>query len=87
MWRSIASDAMGISARGLLPRCVDWLFGKRSMGWRTRSADRDRHNRRCGAQIDRRRGGPGRREGEPGRCQSRAGEAEVQHWNVAANRL
>ena len=32
MWRSIASDAMGISARGLLPRCVDWLFGKRRWG-------------------------------------------------------
>src|SRR6266478_906145 len=33
-------------AGGLLPRCVDRLFGKRSMGCRAWSADRDRQNLR-----------------------------------------
>jgi hypothetical protein len=77
-----ASDAMGISARGPLPACVDRLFGKRSMGWRNRSTDRDRHNRRCAAQIDRQGGCPGRRAGEHGHGRSRGGEAEVQYWSL-----
>src|SRR5258708_34138161 len=72
---------------GLLPTCIERLFGKRSKGWRARSADRDRQNRRRAAEIDRRGGCPGRRDGEHGHCWSRAGEAEVQHWNVAADRL
>ena len=72
-------------AGGLLPRCVDRLFGKRSMGRRARSADRDRQNRRRAAEIERHDGYPGRREGEHDHCRSRAGEAEGQRWNVAAN--
>jgi hypothetical protein len=72
-------------AGGQLPRCVDGLFGKRLMGWRTRSADRDRQNRRRAAEIDRPSGCSGRRDGEHGHGWSRAGEAEVQYWNVAAN--
>jgi hypothetical protein len=72
-------------AGGPLPRCVDRLFGKRSKGWRARLADRDRQNRRRTAEIDRQGGCPGRRDGEQGRCRSRAGAAEVQFWNVAAN--
>ena len=72
-------------AGGLLPRCVERLIGKRSLGWRAWSADRDGQNRGGAAEIDRRGGCPGRRTGEHGRGRSRAGEAEVQHWNVAAN--
>jgi hypothetical protein len=72
-------------AGGLLPRCVDRLFGKRSMGCRAWSADRDRQNLRRAAAIDRRGGCPGQRDGEHGDGRSRAGEAEVQYWNVAAN--
>src|SRR5450759_3780901 len=37
----------------LLPRYVECLFGKRSRGRRTRSADRDRQNRRRVAEIER----------------------------------
>ena len=73
---------MGISARGPLPAWVDRLFGKRSMGWRNRSTDRDRHNRRCAVQIDRQGGCPGRRAGEHGHGRSRGGEAEVQYWSL-----
>ena len=72
-------------AGGLLPRCVDRLIGKRSMGGRVWSADRDGQNRGGAAEIDRRGGCPGRRAGEHSRGRSRAGEADVQHWNVAAN--
>src|SRR5260370_7797222 len=77
-----ASDAMGISARGPLPAWVDRLFGKRSMGWRNRSTDRDRHNRRCAAQIDRQGGCPGRRAGGHGHGRSRGGGAEVRYWSL-----
>src|SRR5260370_33620712 len=77
-----ASEAMGISARGPFPAWVDRLFGKRSMGWRNRSTDRDRHNRRCAVQIDRQGGCPGRRAGEHGHGRSRGGEAEVQYWSL-----
>ena len=76
---------MGISACGLLARCVDRLFGQRSKGWRVRSVDRDRQNRRFAAPIDRRGGCSGQRDGEHGHGRSRASEAEVQYWNVAAN--
>ena len=72
-------------AGGVLPTCVDHLFWKRSKGWRARSADRDRQNRRHAAEIDRQGGCPGRRDGEHGRGRSRAGETEVQYWHVAAN--
>src|SRR5258708_18902241 len=49
---------------GLLPTCIERLFGKRSKGWRARSADRDRQNRRRAAEIDRRGGCSRRRDGE-----------------------
>jgi len=72
-------------AGGLLLRCVDRLVGKWSMEWRARSVDRDRQKRCRAAEIDRQGGCPGQRDGEHGHCRSRACEAEVQHWNVAAN--
>jgi hypothetical protein len=40
-------------ADGVLLRCVDRLFGKRAQVWQTRSADRDRQNRRRTAEINR----------------------------------
>src|ERR1700694_4891017 len=39
-------------AGGPLSKCIDRMFGKRSRGRRTRSADRDRQNRRRAAKID-----------------------------------
>ena len=80
--RGGASDAMGIS---VLHRSVDRLFGKRSMARRVCFVDRDRQNQRRAAEIDQQGGCPWRREGEHGHCWSRAGEAEVHHWNVSAN--
>jgi hypothetical protein len=53
-------------AGGLLLKSVDRLFELRSKGWRTRSCDRDRQNRRRGAEIDRRYGCPGWSDGERG---------------------
>ena len=69
-------------ARSLLKR----LFWNRSRGRRTRSADRDRQNRRRAAEIERRDGYPGRREGESDHCRSRTGEAEVLPCDFAARR-
>jgi hypothetical protein len=40
---------------------------------------------RRAAEIERQDGNAWRRDGEHGHGWSRAGEAEVQHWNVAAN--
>ena len=68
-------------AGGLLARCVEGLFGKRSRGRRTRSADRNRQTRRRAADDGYRE----RREGKHDHCQPRGGAAEVQHWDVASN--
>jgi hypothetical protein len=84
VWRSGASDAMGILALAVYRRGA---LRKRSMEWRVRSADRDSQKRRCATEVARQGSCPGRRGGEHGHCGSRAGEAEVQHWNVAANRV
>jgi hypothetical protein len=85
VWRSCASDAMGILRaavcwRGALTACLGSKRRYDEFGRRIA-----RHNRRCAVQIDRRGGYPWRRDGEHGRCRLRAGEAELQHWNVAAN--
>src|ERR1700736_5580942 len=61
-------------AGGVLPRYVERLVGKWSMGWRVRSTGR----RRRAAEIDRRGGSPWRRDSEHGHCLSRAGDAEMQ---------
>jgi hypothetical protein len=45
----------------------------------------DRQNRRRPREIEPHDGYRGRREVAPDHCRSRFGEAEVQHWNVAAN--
>ena len=78
-----------LDAGGLLPRSVDNLFGKQSMGWRARSADRNRQNRHCAAWIDRRGGCPWRRDGEHGQADpkhlgARVGITSVLHtWGSA----
>jgi hypothetical protein len=71
-------------ADGLLPRCVEGLFGKRSRERRTRSGGRDRQNWRRAAEIERHDGYRGWRKGEHGHCQSRAGKAVVPRWGVVA---
>jgi hypothetical protein len=48
----------GLVAGALLPKCIERVFGKRSRGRRTRSADRDRQNRRCASEIERQDGCP-----------------------------
>jgi hypothetical protein len=42
----------GFGAGGLLPRCVDLLFGEREKAWRACSADGDRQERRDATEID-----------------------------------
>src|SRR5260370_20921462 len=68
---------------GLLPTCIERLFGKRSKGGRARSADRDRQNRRRAAEIDRRGGCPGTRARWHGHCWERGGSVRVEHRSVA----
>src|SRR5271157_5294454 len=86
VWRGGASDAMGISTlavccRGTLSPCLASDRG----GDEIRLADNDGQNRRSAAEIERHDGYRGQREGEHGRCRSRAGGADVQYLNVAAN--
>jgi hypothetical protein len=68
-------------AGGVLARCIGRVFWKGPTG----SIDRDGQNRRLAEEIEGRGGCPEWSDGERGHCWSRAGEAEVQHWNVAAN--
>src|SRR5580765_658631 len=80
VWRGLASDAMGdFDAGGVLPRCVECLFGRRPMKRRARSAGRDMRHRGRAAVIERHDGCRGWREGEHGHCWSRAGEADGQY--------
>src|ERR1700724_1456075 len=81
--RSCASEAMGISALAVCcRRALTASLGSGRRGWRARSADRDRQNRRRATEIDRQDG-----------CQggattsmvilSRAGEEDMKNRLVA----
>jgi hypothetical protein len=70
---------------GLLPSCVERLFGERSRGDETCRPVATRQNRRRAAVIEQQDSYPGLRVGEPDHCRSRAVDTEVPHWTVAAD--
>jgi len=72
-------------AGGLLPSCIERLFGKRSRGDETfRPVATDRTGVAQRSSNDR-TAIPGLRADEPDHCRSRAVDTEVPHWGVAAN--
>jgi hypothetical protein len=84
--RSCVNRYGDFDAGGLLPKCVECLFGTRPMKRRGRSASRDRRNRSRAAVIGRHDGYRGWGEGEHDHCWSRADEADGQSYNFAAHR-